>query len=97
MVAFETMHWLKSRNKGKEAFVALKTDMSKAYDRVEWQFLQHLVVKLGYCNEWIQKIITIVTTVTYNFCHNGFSLVQLFRRGVYVRGSLVIVFVHSLC
>ena len=35
LVAFETMHSIDQRRKGKEALTVVKLDMSKAYDRVE--------------------------------------------------------------
>ena len=40
LVVFETMHCINGKRKGKEALMALKFDMSKAYDRVEWRYLE---------------------------------------------------------
>ena len=39
MIAFEINHFLKRKTKGKDGVAALKIDMSKAYDKVEWSFL----------------------------------------------------------
>ncbi|XP_075668611.1 uncharacterized protein LOC142638468 [Castanea sativa] len=38
MVAYETLHTMHARKKGKKGYLALKLDISKAYDRIEWQF-----------------------------------------------------------
>lgn len=35
LVAFETLHFMKMKNRGQEGDVALKLDISKAYDRVD--------------------------------------------------------------
>uniref|UniRef100_A0A2N9IT87 RNase H type-1 domain-containing protein n=1 Tax=Fagus sylvatica TaxID=28930 RepID=A0A2N9IT87_FAGSY len=48
MVAFEAMHSLnnfKGRGSGQ---MALKLDMSKAYDRVEWRFVEGMMSRLGF-------------------------------------------------
>jgi hypothetical protein len=48
LVAFEALHTMNGRLKGKEGFMALKLDMSKAYDRVEWDFLEAIMTKMGF-------------------------------------------------
>ena len=39
LVAFETLHYIRNHCIGKTWFMALKLDMSKAYDRVEWRYM----------------------------------------------------------
>ncbi|KAL0357982.1 UNVERIFIED_CONTAM: putative mitochondrial protein [Sesamum calycinum] len=46
LLAFELNHYLKAPSRSNNASVALKLDMSKAYDRVEWPFLRYILLKL---------------------------------------------------
>lgn len=39
LVAFEVIHHMKRKNFGQEGIVALKLDIIKAYDMVNWNFL----------------------------------------------------------
>ena len=47
-MAFETLHHLKTKKIGKNGFMAMKLDMSKAYDRVEWRFLMNIMEWMGF-------------------------------------------------
>ncbi|XP_019099588.1 PREDICTED: uncharacterized protein LOC109132435 [Camelina sativa] len=47
LIAHEMVHALRTHAKFNSGFVAIKTDMSKAYDRVEWEFLEHLLIRMG--------------------------------------------------
>ncbi|KAL0433782.1 UNVERIFIED_CONTAM: hypothetical protein Slati_2712500 [Sesamum latifolium] len=40
LVAYELNHFLKHKKKGKKGYESLKLDVSKAYDRMEWRFLE---------------------------------------------------------
>ncbi|XP_021761446.1 uncharacterized protein LOC110726302 [Chenopodium quinoa] len=71
LIALELFHTMKKRSKSRRGSIAMKLDMSKAYDRVEWGFLRKLLVKLGFAGAWVDTIMAFVTTVRYSFIING--------------------------
>ena len=71
MVAFETMHSIAKKRKGKEGPMTIKLDMSKAYNRVEWAYLESMMRKLGFNEKWISLIMMCVTMVSYSVLING--------------------------
>jgi hypothetical protein len=60
-----------SRLKGKEGFMALKLDMSKAYDRVGWPFPEAIMMKLGFAERWVHLLMTCVRLMSYVILING--------------------------
>jgi hypothetical protein len=65
LLSFELLHYLKSKKKGLEGLVALKLDMSKAYDRIEWDFLRKMMIQLGFQERWVRLIMKCVTSISY--------------------------------
>lgn len=43
LIAFEVNHYIKRRTQGNNGVVGLKIDISKAYDRLEWSFIEHML------------------------------------------------------
>ena len=48
LIAFESLHYMKTQCSRKEGFMALKLDMNKAYYRVEWNFLEKILLQMGF-------------------------------------------------
>lgn len=71
IISHEYLHFLKNKRQWKEGFLAMKLDMSKAYDRVEWNFLEEVMKRLGFCEKWIRWILSCISSVTYSFNVNG--------------------------
>ena len=71
LVAFETLHYLKRKTQGKLGFMALKLNMSKAYDRVEWVFLEKIMKKLDFSEKLVTLIMSYLTSVSYAVLLNG--------------------------
>jgi hypothetical protein len=47
LMAYETLHTMHTRMKGKKGFMVVKLDMSKAYDKMEWRFLEAVMRQMG--------------------------------------------------
>ncbi|KAL5572899.1 hypothetical protein UlMin_022496 [Ulmus minor] len=70
IIGFECLHAIK-RRKTKKNHLALKLDMEKAYDRVEWGFIREVMGKLGFSVGWTNKIMACISSVSYAFQLNG--------------------------
>ncbi|KAK3230421.1 hypothetical protein Dsin_002302 [Dipteronia sinensis] len=73
IIGFECIHALRNK-KRKVGSMALKLDMSKAYDRVERDFLSRMMSRLGFSNSWIDRVMRCVRSVSFSFLLNGKSV-----------------------
>lgn len=67
IVAAEIAHYMHKRTSGWNGIMALKLDISKAYDHLEWNFLEEMMRRLGSSKGWIWLIMVCITSVSYSF------------------------------
>ena len=51
--------------------MVVKLDISKAYDRVEWEFLQRIMLKIGLPEQWVNLAMETMRTTSYSTLING--------------------------
>jgi hypothetical protein len=71
LLAFETFHHLKHNKNKKKGFVGIKLDMAKAYDRLEWNFIENTLITMGFPSKLVQTIMKCVSTVSFSILVNG--------------------------
>ncbi|KAL5538383.1 hypothetical protein UlMin_042739 [Ulmus minor] len=70
-VLYKIISKIYKMTKSKKNYMALKLDMAKAYDRVEWELIQKIMNKLGFSDTWTGKIMACISLVSYSFQFNG--------------------------
>ena len=91
------MHYLECKREGKEGFVAIKLDMSKAYDRVEWGFIKQVMEKMGFHEKWINLIMYCITTVSYSILINGVACGSVIPTSGLRQGDPISPYIFLLC
>jgi hypothetical protein len=71
LVAYECVHKIKNKRKGKYGLNAVKLDMNKAYDRVECSFLKNMMIRLGFHLKWVEMIMACVSSISYLVRYNS--------------------------
>ncbi|KAL0344527.1 UNVERIFIED_CONTAM: putative mitochondrial protein [Sesamum radiatum] len=71
LLAFEINHFLNTKSKGKQGWMAMKLDVSKAYDKVEWSFLEQVMSKLGFPLSFVRLVMLCISSVSYSFLLGG--------------------------
>ena len=61
LIAFECIYAIQQDASDRSNFCAYKLDLAKAYDRVDWNYFQQAMEKLGFQRKWIQWIMECVT------------------------------------
>ena len=66
LIINEVLEWAKNK---KEKIMIFKTDIAKAYDSVDWAYLDEILIEMGFGTKWRLWINTIL--------HSGFSSILI--------------------
>ncbi|XP_020412737.1 uncharacterized protein LOC109947231 [Prunus persica] len=69
-IAQEVLHRF-YRARGKTGYIAWKIDLSKAYDRLKWSFIEQTLEEIGIGETSLQLIMSCVKNVSYRVLMNG--------------------------
>ena len=82
---------------GKDGYMAVKLDMSKAYDRVKWEFLEVVIRRMGFDAKWIHLILMCVSSTTYSVIVNGTPMGRIVpSRGIW-QGDPISLYLFLFC
>ncbi|CAN6576692.1 unnamed protein product [Malus baccata var. baccata] len=71
LVVHEILHSLNHQSKDMQKGMAIKLDMAKAYDRVEWDFLLSMMSKMGFAPLFCNRVKECISTVSFSILING--------------------------
>ena len=97
LVAFEIMHRINQKRNGNECQMAVKLDMSKVYDRVEWAYLEEIMRKMGFQKKWISLSMMCVKTMSFSILINGEPRGKIIPTRGLRQGDLISLYLLLLC
>lgn len=83
IIIYECLHKIRHSKGKRNGLVALKLDINKAYNRIEYSFLNQTMAKLSFSQNLIKLIMNCVSTVSFSTIINGVpKSVIVLERGI---------------
>lgn len=97
LVAFEINHYIKIKTQGNDGVAGFKVDVAKAYDRLEWNYIEHMLTRFNFPTVWIQRVMKCVTTISYSFVCDGQVFGSVNRQRGIRQGDPISPYLYILC
>ena len=92
----EIIHTL-SKKKGRVGYMAIKIDLEKAYDKLEWNFIRDTLIRANLLTDLIDIIMSCISSVSTSILFNGKALEVIYpSRGIRQEGSTITIYIYSM-
>lgn len=59
-------HFLQNKRARKARYMSIKLDISKAYDRLDWDYFEAIMINLWFSQRWIKLMMFYVRSVSFS-------------------------------
>ena len=96
IIAQEVIHSI-NKKKGKVGYMALKIDLEKVYDKLEWSFIKDMLVKINLLVDLVDIIMSCVLTVFTFIMVNEDALESIYSARGIRQGDPLSLYLFILC
>ena len=96
IVVQEIIHTI-SNKKGRVGYMAIKVDLKKAYDKIEWSFIREVLMNANLPQNLINLIMSCVSSVSTSILFNGGNMEPIFPSRGIRQGDPLSPYLFILC